>query len=210
MNNNTTKNINNITLLGGSFNPIHLGHIAMAVCAHEEFGLDNIVFMPNKTTYYKENTVFAPDEDRLAMIKLAIKDYPYMSVSDMEISRGGVTRTIDTVRELKAEDSERDIYFILGGDSLEWVDKWVDADELLVSVTFLAAVRGETDRERSLEIIERIMDEHPGADIRLLDMEEMPISSSEIRRRVVAGEDISNLVPAAVEEYINRKNLYIM
>ena len=180
----------------------------MAVCAHEQFGLDRIVFMPNKTTYYKENDTFAPDEDRLKMIELAIKDYPYMSCSDMEIVRGGITHTIDTVRALKEEDSERGIYFIIGGDSLEWVDKWVEADELLRSITFLTAVRGETDRARSLEIIERITSEHPDADIRLLNMEDVPISSSVIREKLNAGEDISGMVPEEVEEYIYRKGLY--
>ena len=125
---------NNITILGGSFNPIHNGHIEMAKCAARQYNLENIVFMPNKSTYYKDNDAFVSDKDRINMLKLAIEDYDYMSVSDMEIRRGGVTHTIDTIRELKEEDPDRKIYFIIGGDSLEWVEKWVDADELLGSV----------------------------------------------------------------------------
>lgn len=84
---------NNITVLGGSFNPIHNGHVEMARCAATQYNLEHVVFMPNKSTYYKNNDCFASDEDRINMIKLAIDDYPYMSVSDMEIKRGGVTHT---------------------------------------------------------------------------------------------------------------------
>ena len=80
--------------MGGSFNPVHLGHLEMVKAAHSEYGLDNIVFMPNKSTYYKDNDKFAPDKDRINMINLMIKDYPYLSVSDMEIKRGGISITL--------------------------------------------------------------------------------------------------------------------
>jgi nicotinate (nicotinamide) nucleotide adenylyltransferase len=199
---------NNITIMGGSFNPVHSGHIEMVKAAHTEYGLDNIVFMPNKSTYYKDNKAFADDEDRVNMIKLAIKDYPYMSISDMEIRRGGVTHTIDTIRELKAEDPSRKIYFIIGGDSLEWIEKWVDADELLGSVTFLTAVRGKTDRNRSRDIIRDIYTRHSDAAILLLNMEECDISSTDIRERVSRGEEITDLVPAEVADYIAEHKLY--
>ena len=199
---------NNITILGGSFNPIHKGHVEMAVCAAKQYDLKNIVFMPNKSTYYKDNECFASDEDRINMICLAIEDYEYMSVSDMEIKRGGVTHTIDTIRELKTEDPERKIYFIIGGDSLEWVEKWVEADELLGSVTFLTAVRGKTDRKRSKNIIEGICSRHSDAEILLLDMKDCPLSSTDIRDRAALGQDISDMVPEKVADYIAEHDLY--
>ena len=199
---------NNITILGGSFNPIHNGHIEMAKCAARQYNLENIVFMPNKSTYYKDNDAFVSDEDRINMLKLAIEDYDYMSVSDMEIRRGGVTHTIDTIRELKEEDPDRKIYFIIGGDSLEWVEKWVDADELLGSVTFLTAVRGKTDRTRSKSIIEGIYSRHTDAAILLLDMKDYPMSSTDIRNKAAEGGDISDMVPVKVAEYIKEKGLY--
>lgn len=199
---------NNITILGGSFNPIHNGHIEMAKCAARQYNLENIVFMPNKSTYYKDNDAFVSDEDRINMLKLAIEDYDYMSVSDMEIRRGGVTHTIDTIRELKEEDPDRKIYFIIGGDSLEWVEKWVDADELLGSVTFLTAVRGKTDRARSKSIIEGIYSRHTDAAILLLDMKDYPMSSTDIRTKASEGGDISDMVPVKVAEYIKEKGLY--
>ena len=145
-----------IAILGGSFNPIHVGHIRMAESFYKQFGID-IVLMPNKTTYYKENRAFVSDEDRLNMLSLVAEHYPYMYFSDLEIIRGGVTHTIDTIRELKKVNISRDIYFIIGGDSLEWIDKWVDAEELISTVHFVSAIRGDTDLDRTKAIIDRLV-----------------------------------------------------
>ena len=195
-------------ILGGSFNPIHNGHLMMAQCAHEQFGLDDIVVMPNKTTYYKENLTFVSDEHRMNMIRLAIEGKSYLSLSDMEIKRGGVTHTIDTVREYKSMYPDIDLYFIIGGDSLEWIDRWVEADELLDSMTILSAVRGETDIRRSKEIIERIKKEHPLSNIELLNMKQCAISSSDIRKKISIGEDVREMLPENVFRYIMEHELY--
>ena len=201
------KKSDTIVLLGGSFNPIHNGHIAMAQTAHTMTGQD-IVLLPNKSTYYKDNSSFASDEDRISMLDKVCNEYDYLYYSDMEVVRGGVTHTIDTVRELKGNYGYKTIYFIIGGDSLEWIDRWVDAKELLANVIFLTAVRGDTDREKSLTIIDRIQGEHTSADIRLLDMKEMPVSSSDIRKKVGSNISIKELVPKSVEKYIIDKSLY--
>ena len=201
------KRKGDIAILGGSFNPIHNGHIAMAEAAHKQLGLD-VVLMPNKTTYYKENKVFAPDEDRLNMLKLVAEDKEYIYYSDLEIKRGGVTHTIDTIRDFKDTDPDRTVYFIIGGDSLEWVDKWVDADILLSMTHFVTAVRGETDKTRSQSIIERLTKEFPESHISLLDMDSIAISSSDIRHKVSDGISIDGLVPDDVKDYINDNKLY--
>ena len=198
----------NKAILGGSFNPIHKGHLKMAECAHNQFGLDDIVVMPNKTTYYKENIEFVSDEDRLSMIRLAIEGMSYLSVSDMEILRGGVTHTIDTIREFERLYPGVKLYFIIGGDSLAWVDRWVSAKELLESVTLLTAVRGENDIERSKDIIRRIKSEHPKSQIELLNMEDYPVSSSGIREKIKCGEDVSDVLPDKVYDYILEHGLY--
>ena len=198
----------NKAILGGSFNPIHKGHLKMAECAHNQFGLDDIVVMPNKTTYYKENIEFVSDEDRLSMIRLAIEGKSYLSVSDMEILRGGVTHTIDTIREFERLYPGVKLYFVIGGDSLAWVDRWVSAKELLESVTFLTAVRGENDIERSKGIIRRIKSEHPKSQIELLNMEDYPVSSSGIREKIKCGEDVSGVLPDKVYDYILEHGLY--
>lgn len=196
-----------IAILGGSFNPIHNGHIAMADAAHEMCKTD-VVLMPNKTTYYKDNKVFASDEDRLSMVRFAAEERDYLMYSDMEIKRGGVTHTIDTIRFLKGVNPDRRIYFIIGGDSLEWIDRWVDAEELLESITVLTAVRGATDRNRSEEIIRKIKDSIPASDIRLLDMNSMEISSTDIRKRAQENKSLRDLVPEKIEAFIKEKNIY--
>lgn len=202
------KKDDTIVLLGGSFNPIHNGHIAMAEAAHSEYGHD-IVLLPNKSTYYKDNSNFTSDEYRIDMLELVNDEYSYIYYSDIEIIRGGITHTVDTIRELKNEYGYKTIYFIIGGDSLEWIDKWVDADELLDNVIFLTAVRGETDKEKSRSIIDRIKNEHPLSDIRLLNMKENPVSSSEIRDRLKNGLSIEGMVPMSVESYIIKNKLYV-
>ena len=196
-----------IAILGGSFNPIHNGHIAMADAAHDMCKTD-VVLMPNKTTYYKDNKVFASDEDRLSMVRFAAEERDYLMYSDMEIKRGGVTHTIDTIRFLKGVNPDRRIYFIIGGDSLEWIDRWVDAEELLESITVLTAVRGATDRNRSEKIIRKIKDTIPASDIRLLDMNSMEISSTDIRKRAQENKSLRDLVPEKIEAFIKEKNIY--
>ena len=195
-----------IILLGGSFNPIHLGHLKMAESAYKQY-LHPIVLLPNKSTYYKDNSSFASDEDRLNMLELVCDENDFLYYSDIEIIRGGVTHTVDTVRELK-KAGFMTIYFIIGGDSLKWVDKWVDADELLESAVFLSAVRGETDKDSSAQIISRIKKEHPLSDIRLLDMNDTPISSADIRKKVIDGKSIKGLVSDSIERYIAENKLY--
>lgn len=196
-----------IYILGGSFNPVHNGHIAMAESVHKMFSCE-VVFVPNKSTYYKDNSLLATDEDRLCMLELLSDSYDYIRYSDIEIKRGGVTHTIDTVRELRNIYGYKDIYFIIGGDSLEWIDRWVDADELLESVKVLSAIRGETDRKKSMDIIERLKNEHPKSRVILLDMKDNPVSSSDIRKKISLGMPVGGLVPESVEEYIINNNLY--
>ena len=201
------ESFGDIAILGGSFNPIHSGHIEMAETAHRQLGL-KVVLIPNKTTYYKENKVFAPDEDRLNMLELVASQYPYVYYTDLEIIRGGVTHTVDTIRDFHESDPERTIYFIIGGDSLEWVDKWVEAEELLRTVHFLTAVRGNTDKKRTQEIINRLKKDYPQSRFTILDMDETPISSSDIRQRIENGQSIDGLVPDYIKDYITKNNLY--
>lgn len=196
-----------IAILGGSFNPIHNAHLAMAETVHNIFNL-KIIIMPNKKTYYKDNSLFVNDSDRLEMIKLSIQDYDYMYMSDMEIVRGGTTFTIDTIETLRSINDKRKIYFIIGGDSLEWLTKWVRADELLRYVTFLTIVRGSTDSDRSKNLIQDIKEEYPYSDIRLLDMPEIPVSSTEIRNNINDGKSIKGMVPDSVRDYIIQNKLY--
>jgi len=195
-----------IAILGGSFNPIHLGHLAIARAAHEMVGAD-ILIMPNSKTYYKQNHSSVSDEMRCEMIRRSIKHYSYMKLSDMEIVRGGETHTIDTIREMEQIYPNSDIYFIIGGDSLAYLDKWINAEELFHKVIFLTAIRDDMDRDKSLLIMRQYEEEY-GARIELLETKNYDISSSMIRDKAAKGCSLKGLVPKAVEEFILEKNLY--
>ena len=203
------KDENRIVLFGGSFNPIHNGHIAIAKTAAEEFGLEEIVLLPNKTTYYKEHSeVYATDDDRLNMLQIVAEMYPFLSVNDMEIRRGGVTRTIDTVDELLKEDSERKIYLIIGTDSLAWIDKWVDSNRLLANVSLIVAMRkGMDDRDYDIKS-SMLKAMHPSLEIYKLGLEKIDISSSEIRNKIKSGESVNELIPMEITKYIVDRGLY--
>ena len=202
------KKASKICIFGGSFDPFHLGHLSMAKAAKEEFGFRKITLMPNNATYYKQRKTEDTSSHRLAMVKLLAKTYDFLTYSDMEIRRGGTTLTIDTVEALLDEKPERAVYFILGGDSLAWLDKWVRADDLLRKTHFIAAVRGEVGRGEAEELIRGYEEKHPGCDIRLLSMPEIDISSTIIREKVKNGEDVSALLPPCIAEYIAENQLY--
>lgn len=199
---------NNIAILGGSFNPIHNGHLKLAIKAYESFPVSKVLIIPNYSTYYKEDAGKDATSDRMEMVKLAIKDYPYMEFSDIEIRRAGVTYTIDTIEELLNDDPSLKIHFIIGGDSLEYIDKWKRAKDLLSKVTVLTAVRDDVDTKKSRRLIADLKSRYVNADIRLMDMKGVVISSSDIRNRVMAGISIEGLVPPQVEEYIINNGLY--
>lgn len=199
-----------IAILGGSFNPIHLGHLAIARAAHEMVGAD-ILIMPNSKTYYKQNHSSVSDDVRCEMIQIAIKDYPYMKLSKLEIERGGETHTIDTIEEIenryKKKNKKVDIYFIIGGDSLQYLDKWISAEQLFQKTIFLTAVRNEVDRACSLRIIEDYR-ERFGARIELLETENYDISSTKIRELAAGKNSLEGLVSEELADYIDRNNIY--
>jgi nicotinate-nucleotide adenylyltransferase len=195
-----------VGILGGTFNPVHLGHIQMAVCAHEQFNIPNILIMPSGSpSSYKDTSIIAPAMDRCAMIELAIRDYPYMSLSTLEIDRAGATYTSDTLKALR--DKDLYIYFIIGADSLFMLDKWHEAEYVMRNCHFLAVNR-ESHPEAELESRLKYLRENFGAKIDLLKMNDMPMSSSEIRELVRSGESIKNMVSESVEAYIKEHGLY--
>ena len=143
--------INCVAILGGTFNPVHFGHLAMARYAKEQLPeLERVVFMPTATTYYKDGSATLSAEHRLAMLSLAIKDLSYAGLSDMEIKRGGITYTVETMRILHREYPELLIWFIIGADSLFYFDKWYCYEEILSHAGLLIMRRAseKQDMER--------------------------------------------------------------
>ncbi len=194
-----------IGILGGTFNPIHNGHLLIAKHALIELELDSVLVMPNHHPQYR-SIEGVSDEDRINMIKLAIKDEEGFIYSDVEILREGATYTVDTLRQLKELSPDDEFYFIMGADSLMYFDKWRSPDEIVRLSNILVAVRGEDDIDKCLKKIKEL---GYGNRITMLKSPNTVISSSNIRERVRDGLDIGELVPDSVEDYIIKHGLYI-
>lgn len=193
-----------IGIMGGSFDPIHFGHLLAATCAADEFKLERVFFVPAAIPPHKRDLNLASEKDRLQMALLATADNPSFEVSDVEISRGGVSYTIDTLRYFKDKYPDHRIYFITGADTIPEIHSWRSPKELLELAHFIVALRpGYTfeglDREFYKQYIERIV---------FMEMPVMGISSTEIRRRVREGKTIRYQVHPAVLEYICEHRLY--
>ncbi len=197
----------NIAVLGGTFDPIHNGHLLVAGVVKERLAPAEIVFMPAGQPWLKSERSISPVEDRVEMVRRAIAGNPAYSLSDVETARSGPTYTVDTIRELKARISPQDeLYFILGWDNLLDLPRWHEPQEL-ISLCKLVAVPRIGYRVPDNATLEKLL---PGLSERviLLDKPEIDISASVIRERVGLGLSLNYLVPAAVEAYIKEKGLY--
>jgi nicotinate-nucleotide adenylyltransferase len=185
-----------IGLFGGSFDPVHNGHLTLAACCAEQGGLDAVWFVPAALQPFKLGGPVASDADRVAMLRLAIADMPGREVSTLEIDRGGVSYTVDTLRQLHAELPDAELFFLMGADTLRDLPGWREPDEVLRLATPMAVQRpGEAD----------VVTDVPHMRI---GMPPMDISSSDIRKRIATGESIEGLLPASVAAYIDEYGLY--
>lgn len=198
-----------IGIMGGTFDPIHYAHLSLGRCAKTELQLDEIWFMPAGDPYLKHGRGVTPAADRAAMTALAIQDEADFRLSRLEMEREGETYTADTLSILHERYPNVHFYFILGSDSLYQLEHWHAPDRILHLATIVAARREYEHEARSFEEQVRYLTTRYGADIALLSFEESPISSTEIRKRVTAGEDITALVPPKVAKYIKEHHLYV-
>ena len=196
-----------IGIMGGTFNPIHNGHLLLAQWALEAEKLDEIWFMPTGISYSKEYSNVLPGEERLRMVELAIEDNSYFSVSDLELRRDGYTYTYETLEALKSYHPDDDFYFIMGADCLYTFENWKKPEYILQNCTLLAAVRGDVVWE-DLELKKNDLVERLGGKIKLFPFINYEISSTEIRNRIKTNKEIRYLVPEAVREYITQKGFY--
>lgn len=196
---------NIVGIMGGTFNPVHKGHIAIARAAHEQFNIPDILVMPSYSPAYKDNSNIVSATHRCNMISLAIQDYDYMTLSTFEIQRGGRTYTADTLRLLK--DDYDKIYFIIGADSLFSLDTWYRPDYVCSHCHLLAANR---DNHPLAELIKQrnILMNRYNASIDFISCEDYPFSSSSIRKEAAKGHDITPYVGKDVSEYITDNKLY--
>ena len=195
-----------VGILGGTFNPPHLAHLVCASEAAAQLELDRVLFTPAAIPPHKQ-TEFDPGADeRLALCELAVAGDERLGVCDIEVRRGGVSYTVDTLRELHEHAPEDDLTFIVGGDIALGLPSWHDPVGVLELATLAVAERSGAGRQ---DVAERLEQAFPGhGSLRFFEMPRVDISSSEIRRRVAAGTTIRYLVPDPVAEHIARRKLY--
>lgn len=195
-----------IGIMGGTFNPIHFGHLLLAETAFHQFDLDEILIMPTKNPYYKKISNSVTEEDRVAMVELAIEDNRHFRLSKEELDREGTTYTVETLSHLTQKHPDNKYYFIMGADSLYHIESWKEPEQILKMATIVVAGRAGTGSSLSsqIEYIENKYD----SEIFRLNSPVLEISSNDIRRRVRDGESIRYLLPKKVVDYIYQHDLY--
>ena len=181
-------------ILGGTFNPIHLGHLMLAECAREQCALDQVWFMPTAIPPHKPSRQLLDGAQRLALVRLAIRGHEAFRASDLELRLGGVSYTLRTVRLLRARDPRAKLFLIVGADMLRV--SWYGMEELRRLCTFVVAQRPSVEPFRRLR------------GMRTITIPQVEIASSMIRARIRRGRSIRYLVPEAVRQSILRRRLY--
>ena len=194
-----------IGILGGTFNPPHMGHLVMAQDALDQLELDRVVLMPVATPPHKEALEDPGAAARVDLCRLAVAGDERFEVSTLEVDRGGASFTVDTLRELHDLEPEHDLTFIVGGDMAQSLPAWREPEAILALATLAVAEREGVGRE---DIARRLDPLHEGDRVVFFDMPRIDISSSAIRRRVAEGRPIRYLVPDAVNEAIAERGLY--
>jgi nicotinate-nucleotide adenylyltransferase len=188
-------------VMGGTFDPIHYGHLVTAEEALAQFELEGVLFVPTGLPWMKEHEVVSPAEDRYLMTVIATASNPLFRVSRIEVEREGPTYTVETLRALKAEE-DADLYFITGADAILEIVQWKDRADLFDLARFIAATRPGYDMA-GFEVPGEMSDA-----VIVMNIPALAISSTDIRDRVKAGRPIRYLVPEGVKSYIEKAGLY--
>ena len=202
------KTIERIGVFGGSFDPVHMGHLTIAQDAVEQLELDRLIFVPAAVPPHKQGHTLAEGRHRLEMLQLATEANLSFEVSDMELQRGGVSYTFDTMTQIQTEHPGAELFFIVGLDSLTILHSWRNVDKLLELCTIVPFARGGEDPAQVAEKIQLPEPAKAGLMERLIRIHEIEISASEIRMRLAEGLSIRYLVPPEVEMYIAEHHLY--
>jgi nicotinate-nucleotide adenylyltransferase len=196
-----------IGIMGGTFDPIHIGHLVIAEAVRTEFMLDKIIFIPAANPPHKQNSCVTAAMDRYAMTLLATHSNPYFFVSDIELRRAGPSYTIDTVKALIGlYGVQTELYFITGADTIQEIPTWKDIDDLLALCNFVATARPGCIN--SIDNIVNYFGKKGRSHIHQLATPELEISSTDIRQRIKAGKSIKYIVPESVENYLRKEKLY--
>ncbi len=196
-----------VGILGGTFNPIHNGHIKLAEAAYREYELDFVLFMPSGVSYLKNGTGVLDSSIRCRMTELAIEDTEYFILDDREVKRPGNSYTCDTITELRSENPEDELFYITGADTLFSIKKWKDIDVIFSGCTMLVAIRDDACIEEMERAADELRSEY-GARIEFLKAPRYDLSSTDIRTYCSKHVSITGLVPEGVLEYIISNGLY--
>jgi nicotinate-nucleotide adenylyltransferase len=189
-----------IGVMGGTFDPIHHGHLVAASEVADRFGLDEVVFVPTGQPWQKVEREVSRAEDRYLMTVVATASNPRFSVSRVDIDRGGPTYTADTLADLRAQQPTAELYFITGADALAQILSWRRVDELFGLAHFVAVTRPGYE----------LGDDHlPAGAVSLVEVPAMAISSTDCRQRIADGRPVWYLVPDGVVQYISKRRLYL-
>lgn len=192
--------------MGGTFDPIHYGHLVAAEAAREKFLLERVIFVPTGVPPHKEPGTVTDFWHRYLMVALAVLSNPHFEVSRLEYERGGVNYTVDTLRQLRRiYGAGARLFFITGADTILEIFGWREPEELLSLCRFIVAARPGYD----MHLVKEVLGKFYRTAVIPLEMPQLGISSSDIRRRVREGKPIRYLVPEAVDAYINREGLYV-
>jgi nicotinate-nucleotide adenylyltransferase len=199
-----------IGLLGGTFDPIHYGHLVIAEEVRYVLHLDEMVFIPTGQPPHKPGRIVTAAQYRVAMLELAIAENPYFAISLIDVERSGPSYTVDTLRQLRKEwGTNTALYFVIGWDSLQELHTWHDSAGILEQLTYLVAVRrpGYVEEPGYNELLEAQL---PGIQLRLLviPVPQLDISATDLRQRIAEGRPIKYQTPEAVEHYIAEHGLY--
>ncbi len=195
-----------IGIMGGTFDPIHMGHLIMAQQVKQQFQLDKILFIPTGSPSHKRHVEVTDSMHRYTMTKLAICDNDDFEITDYEIKKEGITYTFDTITHLR-QVYNANLYFIIGDDSLLSLLQWYKATELLKLCKFVVVSRPSYDNEEVIKQIQFLTNNHK-AEILHLEFLDIGISSTQIREKVYNSQSIKYLVPDVVQNYINRHKIY--
>lgn len=191
-------------IMGGTFNPIHLGHLMISEYIREDMRLDEIIFVPTGNPPHKKTT---DAELRYRMVELAVEENQYFSISDIEVRNSDISYTVDTITKLEKELDGK-IYFIIGSDTLFQLKTWKKIDLLFEKVEFICAIRPEYVSTQILDLELKYLKQKYKAEIHIVETPLYEISSTDLRNRISKGKSVKYLIPDKVIEYIKEKELY--
>ena len=194
-------------MMGGTFNPIHLAHLYIAYEAKEALNLDKVIFMVAGNPPHKKESPVIDSKYRYNMVQRAIEGYPGFEISNYEIQKQGYSYTYETLKYIKGQEEDVEVFFIAGADSLMDIEKWKNPELVLNNCTFVAFNRGEYTKE-TLEKQKIKLQNKYNSNIVLLDIINLDISSSMIRKRITEGKRVDFFMTKEVMEYIKENNLY--